>query len=310
MVAIFFIKWYNVIGDYMSFASNVKNEICKLEFENICCIRAELAGIVCFAAQISVNSIKINTENKMVAKRIADLVNHIYNLNMEVVVRQSGIITLRMNGIDVLKILRDMRLGTVPIRIEKEIVRRECCKRSFIRGAFLGGGSIISPEKGYHLELVTSHYALCKDFAVILEFFSIAPRFLNRKGNYVFYIKDSEQIGDFLAALGAHNHMMEFLNIKIEKEVRNVTNRRVNCETSNAEKCAGASVAQIHAIRLIDKHIGLDNISPQLKSIAEKRLNNPEATLSDLAKELGISKSGANHRMRKLIQMAKELKDG
>lgn len=294
----------------MSFASNVKNEICKLELEDICCIRAELAGIVCFAAQISKSSIKINTENIMVARRIADLVKRIYNLNMDVVMRESGIVTIKMSGIEVLKILRDMRLSTVPIRIDNEIVRRECCKRAFIRGAFLGGGSISSPHKAYHLELVTSHYALCKDFAVILEHFDINPKILNRKGNYVFYIKDSEQIGDLLAALGAHKQMMEFLNIKIEKEVRNVTNRLVNCETSNAEKCAGAAVAQTHAIRFLDKRIGLDNLPPQLNSIANKRLANPEATLTDLAKELGISKSGANHRMRRIIQMAKELKDG
>lgn len=296
-------------GDVMSFASGVKNEICKLEFEDICCIRAELAGIVCFSAQITNKVLKINTENNMVANRIYDLAKRLYNLSLDVEIRESGVYIVKLSGADVIKILRDMRLGSVPFRIEKDIVRRECCKRAFIRGAFLGGGSISAPQRGYHLELVTSHYALCKDFSAILEYFGIKPKIINRKSNYVFYIKDSEQIGDFLAALGAHTQMMEFLNIKIEKEVRNVTNRRVNCENANAEKCAGAAVAQSYAIKVIDKNIGLENLPPQLEAVAIKRLNDPEATLSDLAREIGITKSGVNHRMRKIMQIAKELQN-
>lgn len=290
----------------MSFASGVKEEICKLELEDICCIRAELAGMVCFAAQLQPEGIKINTENSSVANRIILLIKKLYNLNAQLIHRDSGIYTVRLLGVEALKILRDMRLGTVPLRIDKDIVRRECCKRAFVRGAFLGGGSICAPQKGYHMELVTSHFALCEDFSNILLFFDVTPKILNRKSNYVFYIKDSEQMCDLLAALGAHTKMMELLNIKIEKEVRNFTNRRVNCETANSEKTADASVTQAHAIRILDIKVGLENLPPSLESVARARLKNPEATLTDLANELGITKSGVNHRMRKIIQLSKE----
>ncbi|OQB12386.1 MAG: Sporulation transcription regulator WhiA [Firmicutes bacterium ADurb.Bin193] len=292
----------------MSFASDVKNEICRAELEDICCVRAELAGIICFSAQITDRLIKINTENARVAERISELGVHLYKLGVEIEARESGIYSVKISGADVLKILRDMRLATVPIRIDKEISRRECCKRSFVRGAFLGGGSICAPQKGYHMEFVTSHYALCRDFSSVLEYFGITPKIAERKSNYVFYIKDSEQISDLLAVVGAHNKMMEFLNIKIEKEIRNETNRRVNCENANSEKCAGAAVAQTHAILLIKQKLGLENLPPRLESIARVRLELPEATLTDLARELGITKSGANHRMRRLIKIANEIK--
>ena len=144
----------------MSFASDVKNEICKLDLEDICCTRAELAGLVCFAAQISAEGIRINTESSAVASRIVLMIKRLYNLRVELVTRESSILTAKISGAEAVKILRDMKLGTIPIRIDKDIIRRECCKRAFIRGAFLGGGSVSSPEKGYHMEFVTSHYAL------------------------------------------------------------------------------------------------------------------------------------------------------
>ncbi|MDR0405525.1 MAG: DNA-binding protein WhiA [Clostridiales bacterium] len=290
----------------MSFASDVKNEICKTAIEEICCARAELAGIVCFSAQTPGGGLRINTEHHAVAERVCALAKRLYHLSLDVTARESGIYTIRADGAEVIKILRDMRLAGVPLRIDKSVTRSGCCKRAFMRGAFLGGGSVSAPRKGYHLELVTGHYALCGDFAAVLEYFGIAPKIIHRKGNYVFYIKDSAQIEDFLAALGAHTQMMAFLNVKIEKEVRNVTNRRVNCENANAEKCAGAAVAQIFAIQAIDKKIGLEHLPPPLEAIARARLDDPEASLADLARALGISKSGANHRMRKITLLGKE----
>ncbi len=288
----------------MSFASDVKNEICKIPFEDICCTRAELTGIVCFAAQINADRLKINTENVMVANRIYELIKRLYNLKIDVVLRKSGSFSAQMIGSDVLKILRDMRLSTVPIRIDKDIIRRECCKRAFIRGSFLGGGSISAPEKGYHTEIVTNHYALCSDFRVLLEFFDINSKIVKRKGNYVFYLKDSEQIEDLLVVLGAHIQMMEFLNVKIVKEVRNTTNRLVNCETANVEKTASAAVQQKKAILTLKRKVGFEHLSPELTELAKLRLKNPEATLSELSAMLGITKSGVNHRMRRLIKMA------
>lgn len=291
----------------MSFASRVKKEICRLEFEEICCVRGELAGMVCFGTQIFHDELKLNTEHQCVAERMCALIFRLYNFKTEPVLSQSGIYTVQITGIDVLKFLRDMRLATVPIRLENEIIRRPCCKHAVVRGAFLGSGSVSDPSKGYHLELVTGYYALCKDFSAILEYFQINSKFINRKGNYVFYIKDSEQIQDFLTAIGAHNQMMEFLNIKIEKEVRNDTNRRVNCETANAEKTATAAVTQSMAIKFIDSTIGLESLPPQLEEVAKLRLANTEASMGELASKIGITKSGVNHRMRKILKIAKEL---
>jgi len=291
----------------MSFASNVKKELCDLELEEICCVRAELTGIFCFGAQISRELIKINTENSSVAGRICLLTERLYNIKTTPQVRNSGTYTVKLSGSDVLKMLRDMRIAAVPIRIEHEIVRRECCKMAFIRGAFLGGGSISAPEKGYHLELVTGLHNLCRDFSAVSEHFGIATGLINRKGNYVFYIKDSEQIQDFLTVAGAHRQMMEFLNVKIEKEVRNATNRRVNCETANAEKSAEAAVLQAMAIKTIEQKLGLDSLPPQLEEIARLRMENVEASMSELALALSLTKSGVNHRMRKILKIAEEL---
>ncbi|MDD3767089.1 MAG: DNA-binding protein WhiA [Eubacteriales bacterium] len=291
----------------MSFASKVKNEVSKLELEEICCTRSELVGIICFGAQIFGDIIKINTEHECVAMRMCTLLERLYNYKTEPAKSPSGIYTVAVCGADALKFLRDMRLASVPIRLDDEIIRRPCCKSAVARGAFLGSGSVSDPEKGYHLELVTGYYTLCKDFANILEYFGVGSKFINRKGNYVFYIKDSQQIQDFLAAIGAHSQMMEFVNVKIEKEVRNATNRLVNCETANAGKTAEAAVIQAMAIRHIDSKIGLESLPPQLVEVARLRLENAEASMGELAAKIGMTKSGVNHRMRKILKIAKEL---
>ncbi|MCK9478636.1 MAG: DNA-binding protein WhiA [Firmicutes bacterium] len=292
----------------MTFASKVKNEICKQEIESICCARAQLAGIVCFAAHIRVNSLIIKTESKAVLNQAVSLIKHLYHLSAETTKSAGGIYSISLFGAEATKVLRDMKLSSVPIRIDSSIVRRECCKRAFVQGAFLGGGSISDPLKGYHAEFVTSRFGISDGFSKLLCSFGIMVKVVNRKGNYVFYIKESGQIEDLLAVLSAHACMMGFVNIKIEKELRNTTNRLVNCENANSEKRAEASVAQKHAILALDKKIGLDNLPPQLAQLAKMRLENPEAALSDFAAELGITKSGVNHRMRRIIQMANERK--
>ena len=289
-----------------SFSLKVKNEICVPDLEDICCVRAELAGLVCFAAQISDGLIKINTESHEIARRAPLLVKRLYNLDMEITPRQSGIYNVSLCGSEVIKVLRDTRLAGIPLSIDGDVVRRECCKRAFIRGAFLGGGSITAPEKAYHIEFVTHHFAIRGDFANILEYFSVSPKVVNRGGNCVFYIKDSEQIADTLTILGAHSRMMDFLNVKIEKDLRNITNRRVNCENANSEKSAGAAVAQAQAIRKLEKSGRLESLPEHLVDVARLRLEFPEATLADIAAKLGITKSGVNHRMRKIAEISEE----
>lgn len=291
----------------MSFALDVKTEMCKIEIDDICCARAELAGMVCFGASVIGKAIKLRSEHGIVAQRFYMLIKHIYAIDIEVTLRDSGIFTAEITGDNVIKLLRDMRLATVPLRIDHEIIRKDCCKLAFLRGAFLGGGSVSNPAKGYHAEITTSHYTLGKDFSVLLENFDVFPKTINRNGNYVFYLKDSEQIENLLAALGAHRNMMVFLNVKIEKGVRNSANRMVNCETANVEKVVTAALAQRVAIEKVQERLGFESLPPELIEVAKLRLANPEASLAELAQILGISKSGVNHRMRKLMTLSKDL---
>lgn len=170
----------------MSFALNVKTEMIKNEPDEICCARAELAGLVCFGASITHNLIKLRSEHAIVAQRFYLLVKYIYNIEIDVNLSENGVFTAEVSGENTLKLLRDMKLATIPIRIDGEIIRKDCCKQAFVRGAFLGGGSVSDPKKSYHAEINTSHYTLCSDFAELLSHFDIYPKRINRNGNYVF----------------------------------------------------------------------------------------------------------------------------
>jgi hypothetical protein len=186
-------------------------------------------------------------------------------------------------------------------RIKWEHLKRDCCKRAFVRGAFLGGGYIIEPEKSYHLEMLVTSAGLRNNFEELMQFFGIEAKWIRRSGAYVFYFKGSEQIVDILTIIGAHKSMMEFLNVKIEKEMRGDVNRIVNCETANVEKSISASLRQIRAIETI----GIDNLPDSLRTIARMRLENRECSL----KELGglmmppLTKSAVNHLMRKIMEI-------
>lgn len=184
------------------------------------------------------------------------------------------------------------------LRINWEHLRRECCKRAFIRGAFLSGGYIVEPAKSYHLEMVVTYAPLRRDFEELLKFFNITAKWIRRNGTYVFYFKGSEQIVDILGIIGAHTSMMNFLNVKIEKEMRGDVNRIVNCETANVGKSISAAIKQA---RLIEE-IGLDNLPEDLQPIAKMRLENRECSLKELGEmmEPPMTKSAVNYLMRKI----------
>ena len=184
-----------------------------------------------------------------------------------------------------------------------DIIRNECCRRSVIKERFRGGGSVSNPKKGYHCEFTTGRYTVCSDLCAILKHYEIYPKQIVRNGNHICYIKDSEQIENLLALLGAQSDD-GILNVKIEKEMRNSTNRRVNCEAANIVKAANAGAIQRNAIIKIKNTVGFDSLPPALLSLAVERLNNSESSLSELASKLGVSKSCINHRMRKLISIA------
>ena len=183
------------------------------------------------------------------------------------------------------------------------------CYNSFVAGVFLSCGTVSSPEKDYHLEFSVSYLNLSKSFVTLLNELELEPKTTKRKGYNIIYFKDSESIEDLLYIMGASNSMFEVMNVKIVKEIRNSANRRANCETANIEKTVKASMPQIEAIVKIKKKKGLDSLSPPLREMAEMRLENPEVSLSELAEMFNppLSRSGANHRLRRLMRIAEEL---
>ncbi|MBZ4646614.1 MAG: cell division protein WhiA [Petroclostridium sp.] len=314
----------------MSFSSRTKNELCRLEKDGNCCCIAELAGIICFAGIIKngtdENYLKISTENASVARRVFNLtkwtfgVHTIINIKKNRSPKHMNSYSLYVKDKENLsRILKELRLissggdyeNLICFRINNHMVDRECCKKAFIRGAFLGGGSITDPESTYHLELVTHHYLLSKDVCDLLGQFDLQAKTILRKSNYVIYFKGSENIVDFLNIIGAHKSLMELENIRIMKEMRNNVNRMVNCETANLEKTVNASLKQIQNIEFIQNTLGLEKLPAVLQEIARLRLEYKEASLKELGEMLHppIGKSGVNHRLRKLQNIAENLQN-
>jgi len=292
----------------MSFSEKVKNEIAKMELGKICCARAELAGMICFAGETGTDFLKFSCENSEITYRFLDIVRYIYKIKAEITSNEK-VYTATVSGDNALKILRDVKLASVPMRISHLLLENDCCFYSFLRGAFLGRGTVVSPEKSYHMEFILKRYSLVEDFSKLIERTGITPKYVKRNGRYVFYIKGGENIEMLLGVLGAHVQMMELLNVKIEKGINNKINRRMNCDMANSDKIANTAVEQEKAILIIKNSIGLTELPEQLRDIALLRLENTGISLSGLAATLGISKSGANHRMRKLMNLAAEIKE-
>lgn len=313
----------------MSFSSSTKNELSRITIEDNCCALAELAALVRMnvTIKISRNSnivLMFTTENAAIARRIFSLVKYIYNTSIEVVVRRNK--QLKKNN-NYLVIINE---GDMPNRILKDVgfinenssyfnpnysipddlIENRCCKRAYIRGAFLGGGSITNPEKTYHMEFVTSNEDHANDLCKLINSFGLKSKIVVRKENFVVYIKEGEQIVDLLNIIGAHQALLKLEDIRVFKNVRNNINRLINCETANLSKTIDASMKQIENIKIIDETIGLDKLPQSLREIAELRLQHKEASLKELGLMLNppVSKSGINHRFRKIEKIAENLK--
>ena len=194
--------------------------------------------------------------------------------------------------------------------IPKRIISEESYKRAYIRGAFLGGGSISNPEKTYHLEFVTHNLDYAKELSDLINSYGLSSKVIQRKSSYVIYIKEGEQIVDLLNIIGAHSSLLELENIRIMKEMRNNVNRLVNCETANLSKTVNAAVRQVESIKMIQNEIGLNRLPKNLREIAELRLEYPDESLKELGAMLNppVGKSGVNHRLRRIEKIAEELR--
>lgn len=299
----------------MSFSFETKNELCKLQVQKLCCARAEAYGILLYCNTFSNLEVRIITENPNFALRLPRLFHRAFNLQFDrkPEPEQPGKLIFQITDPEKLHHIINL-LGYVPeqnlvLHINFGILEEECCRASFLRGAFFAGGSITDPLKRYHLELTTSHLQVSREMNALLQDCGFLPKNVSRNSSFVTYFKQSEHIEDFLTLIGAPVAAMNVMSAKVEKDLRNSVNRRLNCDSANLDKTVEAAQEQLEAIRKL-AHAGLmEQLPDKLQQTAALRLENPELTLTELAEEFEppVTKSCCNHRLRKLLDLAKNL---
>lgn len=313
----------------MSFSSNTKNELARIEVDKKCCMLAEIAGFLRMCGTIKLSGggkmdVKLTTENAAVARLFIKLLKNYFGARADLAVAEAAIlkrghsyeltIGSDRNAEQILRETGILRVkegcNYIGDGIHPDLIKKRCCKKAYLRGIFLGGGTISNPERGYHLELVCNSEFLANDVKRLINGFGLHAKITLRKKYYIVYLKESEQITDFLNILGAHTQLLDFENIRIVKEMRNKTNRIVNCESANLDKTVNAAAKQIADIELIRDTRGLSILSEKLFSVAQLRLENPEASLSELAELMQppLKKSGINHRLKKIEELADKLR--
>lgn len=314
----------------MSFSSQVKDELSRQMSLARHCQIAEIAAIISLCGRIQISEhdhfcIRIQTENVAVARKYFTLLRKTFNINTDVSIRQG--LGNRKNRTyhawvrrheDAVRVLQAAKLMDRYGQIEENlslaqnvVIKQTCCKRAFIRGAFLAAGSVSDPEKFYHFEIACMAKAKAVQLQELLISFDLDAKIVLRKKYYVVYIKEGSQIVDVLNVMEAPVALMELENIRILREMRGSVNRQVNCETANINKTVSAAVKQVEDITYIRDTIGFDRLPDNLRDMAEMRLSRPEATLKELGKALDppVGKSGVNHRLRKLSGMAEKIRE-
>lgn len=287
----------------MSFSGEVKQELAKNISSARHCQLAEFAAIMNFCGQFGRDregnyTIGFQTENETIIKKCFTLLKKLYNIEPDVGLTEQEV--------------RDIiqKTGGPNEPVSPLIIKNSCCKRAFLRGAFLSVGSMSDPQKGYHLEFVCTGEAKAKMLQNVIREFDIEAKIVLRKKYHVVYLKEGSAIVDLLNVCGAPVSLMNLENLRILKEMRNSVNRRVNCETANITKTVSASARQIEDIKYIREHYGFSRLPDSLREMAEVRLENPDAPLKELGEFLSppVGKSGVNHRLRKLSELAERLK--
>ena len=304
----------------MSFASEVKDELLNVKTNKPCCKTAEEYGILLFSKTFSASKIVITTESAGVALRVKNIFASVSG-GADVFQRRSEnrkkvyTISAKSRGskqiIDRFGHMPPEKsetgiYGRVALRINRANIENECCAGAFLRGVFLSCGTVSDPQKEYHLEFFVSHRRLAKDLCDLLNELGIQARMTLRKSAAIIYLKESESIEDFLTLTEAVEASLSIMNTKIYKDFRNLTNRRVNCETANITKTVNAAGTQILAIEKLMKSKKINVLSKELKTIAVLRYENPEMSLRELAQLCKMSRSGINHRLNKLIEISEK----
>ena len=297
----------------MSFSSRAKAELCRAAVSRRCCALAESYGVVLYCNTFRPELLRIVTENPDFARRLPRLFRRAFNLEFDQTPGEGGgklifQITDRRKLAAIFDAFGLSAEGGVALHVNYGVLEEDCCRVSFLRGAFLAGGSATDPAKRYHLELATSHRMVSRETDALLLDLGFRAKTAERNGSSILYFKHSEGIEDFLTFLGAPLCAMGVMEAKMEKELINGVNRRVNCETANLSKVVNAAGDQIDAIRLLERRGVLETLPEKLRITARLRVEHPEATLAELAEMFDppVSKSAVNHRMRKLAELAKE----
>lgn len=299
-----------------SFSAAAKAEICKNYPQAGCCALAECFGILLFCNSFSSHCVKIITESDAFAAFLPKLFKKAFGFGFD---SQAG---EKKTGKQVFQITSDEKITammkafgfereeTFSLHINLPVVENDCCKAAFLRGAFLAGGSVTDPGKGYHLELATTHHSVAKEcYVLIHETLGFPPKITSRSGTQVIYLKQNEQIADFLTFLGATVASMGIIEARLEHELNNQVNRRCNCDDANITKVVEASQEHLNAIRILRERNLLDSLPDKLKQAAQVREENPESSLTELAGlvEPKISKPAMNHRLKRLVELASEV---
>lgn len=308
----------------LSFSLDAKEEMAKIFPDKPCCRQAELTALVQTLGVIRISGqhrlgLYLNTENAAVARKVYRLLKSVFSAPADIIIRRRRL--LRKSNVYLVRVaetekVKDILLrldllaeasGTAPA-IDRRKLRQRCCRRSYLRGAFLGCGSVNSPSRSYHLEFVTKSESYAAALCRLLKRYELNAKTNQRKNDFVVYMKDGDTIGRLLSMMGAHSSLLAFENIRVVKEMRNNINRVVNCETANLRKTVDAAMAQREYIDYIADKIGLDNLPAKLRETAELRRRYPEASLQELGQmhDPRIGKSGIRHRLDRLKEIAEK----
>lgn len=309
-----------------SFAAMTKKELTQIDADG-CCAKAELAALIRMNGSLSFSNkqliLDISTENAAIARRIYTLIKKTFPVHVELLVRKK--MRLKKNNVYLVRISQEaqkllMNLGIMKegfqfIRtISDDIKQNGCCKRAYLRGAFLAGGSVNHPEtSSYHLEIFSLYEEHNDSLCELVNTYDLKAKVLERKKGFIIYIKEGEKITEFLNIIGAHQALLFFEDVRIMKDMRNSVNRLVNCETANLNKTVGAAMRQVENIRFIQREVGLNILPERLREIAELRVTHQDVTLKELGEMVStgkVSKSGVNHRLRKIDEFANKLRNG
>jgi len=299
----------------VTFSGNAKAEICRGIPQRRCCAVAECFGILLFCNCFASDSIRIITESREFAQLLPKLFKKAFGLTFDTLPdpESPGKLSFLITAPEKITAIMDAYgfdpMDTLSLHINLPVVEEECCKISFFKGAFLAGGSVTDPVKGYHLELTTTHHGVAREaYAFMHEVLGFYPKTALRSGAQVLYLKNSELISDFLTFLGAPICAMGIIETRLEKDLNNKVNRRCNCDEANTSKVVEAAQEQLAAIRILKRKGLIASLPPKYRQAAQARLDNPEASLTELAEmmEPPITKPAMNNRLKRLMQLAKE----